>query len=61
MLSRFLWSTLFIHNRDSGPSSELADSGRKIDMLVLHYESENAPPHAAPKTMESLTLGTHME
>jgi hypothetical protein len=47
--------------RNASSRREFADSGGKIDMLVIHYKPEDAPACAAAETMKRLAARTHHE
>jgi len=47
--------------RDSGPRREFMNRRRKIEMLVIHHETEDAPADAAAEAVKRLSLRTHRE
>ena len=61
MLSIFVARATFLDNGDSDARCQLPHSRWKIDMLVIHYETKNAPAHAAAKTMKCLPGWAHNE
>ena len=52
---------MFFDYGDPGARRELAHGCRKIDMFVIHYESENAAASATPETMKCLPTRVHHE
>src|SRR5947208_15309891 len=61
MLLRFSLAAVVFHNRDPNPRRQLVHRNGKIDMLVVHHEAKNAAPHATPKAVKGLALGTDRE
>jgi len=59
MESIFACCAAFFDYSDSGARRELAHGCWKIDVLVIHYESESAAASAAAKTMKCLPTRAH--
>jgi hypothetical protein len=60
-LSIFVCRATFFDYGDPSAHRELSHGCRKIDVLVIHYESENAAASAAAKTMKCLPTRAHHE
>jgi hypothetical protein len=60
-LSIFVCRAALFDYGDASTRRELAHGCWKIDVLVFHYESENAAASAAAKTMKCLPTRTHRE
>ena len=51
----------FLNHSDAGACGKLAHSRRKIDVLIIHHEPEDAPACTAPEAMKSLATWAHCE
>src|SRR5438874_9238740 len=51
----------FFHDRNAYSGCEFANSGRKIDVFIIHHETEDRAPHTAPETMKCLALRTNVK
>ena len=58
-MSIFVCRATFFDDGDPRAHRELTHRCWKIDVLVFHYESENAAASAAPKTMKCLPTRAH--
>ena len=61
MLPIFIRSTTFLDHRDTSARGELAHRRRKIDVLIIHHESEDAAARATTETMKCLPARAHYE
>src|ERR1051325_11359733 len=61
VLSIFLERAARLNHRNPGPCSELAHCRRKINVLIIHHETEDAPARTAPEAMKSLAAWAHRE
>src|SRR5205823_9885051 len=59
MLLHFILAVAFFDNRDSDPRRQFVHCCGKIDMLIIHHETEDAAAHSAPETMKGLALRTN--
>src|SRR3954462_6677182 len=60
-MSIFVCRATFFDYRDPSARRELAHSCWKIDMLVFHYEPENAASGTTAKTMKCLPSRTYQK
>jgi hypothetical protein len=60
-LSIFVCRATFFDYGDPGARRKLSHGCWEIDVLVIHYESENAAASAAAKTMKGLPTRAHHE
>ena len=56
VLSIFLTPAAFLDNWNSDPRGQFPDRRRKVDVLVFHYEPENASAHPTAETVKRLPL-----
>lgn len=61
MLSIFVARSALFDYGNSNARGQLSHRGGKIDMLIFHDETKNAPTYAASETMERLPLRAHMK
>ena len=61
MLSIFVYRATFLDYGDPGARGEFAHGCWKINMFVIHHESENAAANTAAKTMKCLPTRAHRE
>src|SRR5581483_9393305 len=61
VLSVFLRARALLDDRNSHSCRELAHGGRKIDVLVLHHETEGTPPDPAAEAVKCLSLRVDMK
>src|SRR2546421_21499 len=61
MLAIVITCAARFYNGDSHPSCEFANGRRKIDVLVIHYETEDAAARSAAEAMKGLPAWAHGE
>ena len=61
MLSIFVGRSALFDNGNANARGQLSHGGWKIDVLIFHDETKNAPAYAASETMKRLPLRAHMK